>query len=57
MQHLAQLQQSTLGVFLLKIAHRISQFVLEKWQLMASAMVSVLLLLQLDYVQGTSSVT
>jgi hypothetical protein len=57
MQHLAQLQQSTLGVFLLKIAHSISQFVLEKWQLMASAMVPVLLLLQVDYVQGTSSVT
>jgi hypothetical protein len=45
MQHLAQLQQSMLGVFLLKIACKISRFVPKKWQLMASAMVPVPLLL------------
>ena len=56
-QHLAQLQQSTPGVFLLKIACKISRFVLEKWQLMASALVPVLLLLQRNCVQGMSSVT
>jgi hypothetical protein len=56
-QHLTQLQQSTPGVFILKIACRISRFVLEKWQLMASAMVLVPLLLQRNCVQGMSFIT
>jgi hypothetical protein len=63
--HHETLQRATLGavaavnarVFLLKIACKISQFVPKKWQLMASAMVPVLLLLQRNCVQGTSFVT